>query len=323
MSYQLGKWYEAKGQVRAEYGEYWKGILLRNSKVAVIYNFAGARRIHYGDEFDPSTGTIKYIGEGKTGDQSLTPRNQRLQQMSGTGALLDLFLDCGDLFSPKKLLCAGKWTVANSAFELLDGRKVYLFTLKAHSEAVIDFLKFTFVDTENAKFEESLDRFSKARHAIYKDFPEILRARDNISGEIGEYFAIKALNWSEKSRVIRLSTGLKDIDAIQTGNGTTYAIKTIGKVPQTTSNIWAKDPSQAVDYFVIALLNHQDLKPICVFKISSRKAAAFLRKDNYQGAWKLQINENFLGKARIILGGLPDFREDSRSNQGPVDPSHA
>src|SRR5271155_465532 len=107
MNYQLGKWYEAKGQVRAEYGEYWKGILLKKTKLAVIFNFDGARRVHYGDLFDPDTGTIKYVGEGKTGDQTLNSRNKRLHDMCGSDAALDLFLDCGDLFSPKKLLCAG------------------------------------------------------------------------------------------------------------------------------------------------------------------------------------------------------------------------
>ena len=37
--------------------------------------FLGARRVHYGDLFDPGTGTIRYDGEGKTGHQTLNPRN--------------------------------------------------------------------------------------------------------------------------------------------------------------------------------------------------------------------------------------------------------
>jgi len=254
MSCELGKWYEAKRKVRAAYGEYWKGILLKKSSAAVIFNFKGARRIHYGDFFDPRTGTIRYVGEGKTGDQILNPRNRRLREMCGSAALLDLFLDCGDLFHPKKLLYAGKWAVVDSKFKRLGGRKVYLFTLKAHTAYVIQFLKFTFFDTQQDKFERSLQRFSKARRTLYQNFPDVLRARDNIAGEIGEYFAIKALNRSERNSVIRLGSGLKDIDAIQTRNGTTYAIKTIGKIPQTTSNIWAKKPAEAVDYFVIVFV---------------------------------------------------------------------
>jgi hypothetical protein len=197
--------------------------------------------------------------------------------MAGAGHLLNLFLDCGDLFSPKKLLYAGKWTVAQSHFKSVGRRNVYIFTLsplRAHSASVIEFLRFTFFDTERAGFERSLKKFSKARHAIYKTFPEVFRSRDNIAGEIGEYFAIKALNKTESNRVIRLWSGLKDIDAIQTGNGTTYAIKTIGKIPQTTSNIWAKVPAEVVDYFVIVLLSHEALTPSCIFKISSPKAPA-------------------------------------------------
>jgi hypothetical protein len=305
MKYQLGTWYEAKRQVRAAYGEYWKGILLKQSNVAVIYNFSGARRVHYGDYFDPATGTLRYVGEGKSGHQILNPRNKRLRAMCGSAALLDLFLDCGDLFSPKKLLYAGKWTVTNSEYKALDGRKCYVFTLKAHSVYVIEFLKFTFFDTQHAKFERNLSRFSKIRHALYRDFPDVLRARDNISGEIGEYFAIKALNQSERNGVIRLSSGLKDIDAIQIRNGATYAIKTIGKIPQTTSNIWAKDPAGTVDYFVITVLDHEDLKPICVLKISSRKAANFLKRDMYQNTWKLQVNKLFLAQAKVLLGNTP------------------
>lgn len=283
MSYQLGKWYEAKRQVRAAYGEYRKGILCKKNSVAVIFNFAGARRVHYGDSFDPGTGTIRYVGEGKTGHQVLNPRNRRLHQLCGSTGLLDVFLDCGDLFLPKKLLYAGKWAVMNSEYKALNGRKVYLFTLKAHTAKVIEFLKFTFFDTQHAKFERSLKKFSKARHGFYQDFPDVLRTRDNIAGEIGEYFAIKALNQAEKNSVIRLSSGLKDIDAIQTRSGTTYAIKTIGKIPQTTSNIWAKKPAESVDYFVIVLLSHEYLAPTCVLKISSRKAVQFLKMDRYQG----------------------------------------
>jgi hypothetical protein len=305
MNFQLGKWYEAKRQVRAGYGEYWKGILLKKSKVAVIFNFTGARRIHYGDFFDPATGTIRYVGEGKSGDQTLNPRNKRLHELCGSDSALDVFLDCGDLFSPKRLLYAGKWKVVKSDFKSLGGRMIYVFTLKAKAGSVIEFLKFTFFDTEYTKFERSLTSFSRARHAIYQDFPEVLRVRDNITGEIGEYFAIKALNRSEKNSVIRLASGLKDIDAIQTKNGKTYAIKTIGKIPQTTSNIWAKVPAEAVDYFVVVLMGHEDLKPICVVKIGSRAASKFLKRDTYQGAWKLQVNEALLVRAKLLLGKRP------------------
>lgn len=269
MKYKLGNWYEAGREVRAQYGEYWKGILLKSHNVAVIFNFAGARRIHYGDFFDPDTGTIRYVREAKTGDQTLNPRNKRLRELRGTDEFVDLFLDCGDLFTPKQLLYAGQWAVVKCAFE------------------------------------RNLKRFAQARHAIYQDFHDVLRNKDNIAGEIGEYFAVKALNQSENNSVIRLSSGVEDIDAIQTGNGLTYAIKTIGKIPQRTSNMWAKKPAESVDNFVIVLLSHERLTPICILKISARLAAPSLTRDTHQRSWKLQINEQFLKRAQILQGKLP------------------
>jgi hypothetical protein len=232
--------------------------------------------------------------------------------MCGSGASADLFLDCGDLFSPKNLLYPGQWAVAKRAVKSHNGRKVYLFTLKARSVSVIRFLKFTFFDTKHAKFERNLKRFAKARHGIYRDFRDVLRNNDNIAGEIGEYFAVKALNQSEKNSVIRLSSGLKDLDAIQTGNGITYAIKTIGQIPQKTSNIWAKRPTESVDYFVIVVLSHERLIPSCILKIRARKAVPFLTKDTYQGAWKLKINEQFVKRAQLLHGELPVRGGESR-----------
>jgi hypothetical protein len=164
-----------------------------------------------------------------------------------------------------------------------------VFTLKAHSVYVIEFLKFTFFDTQHAKFERNLSRFSKIRHALYRDFPDVLRARDNISGEIGEYFAIKALNQSERNSVIRLSSGLKDIDAIQIRNGATYAIKTIGKIPQTTSNIWAKDPAGTVDYFVITCARPRGLEAHLCSKDKFTQRSELLKATRDQGNGHCQL----------------------------------
>lgn len=92
-------------------GEYWKGILLKGDRTAIIFNYTRARRIHYDDCFDPTTGTIRYIGEGKDGDQKLNPRNKRLSKLKDKGTAVYVFLDCGDIFSPKYLLYVGKWHV--------------------------------------------------------------------------------------------------------------------------------------------------------------------------------------------------------------------
>ena len=75
MAYREGTWYESKGRVRSDFREYRKGILIRDRRTAIIFNYQGARRVHYGDYFDPSSGTIRYVGEGKSGDQKLNARN--------------------------------------------------------------------------------------------------------------------------------------------------------------------------------------------------------------------------------------------------------
>lgn len=304
MNYRLGKWYEARGQVRADYCEYWKGILIQGKRTAVIYNYTGARRIHYGDCFDTSTGKIMYVGEGKSGDQVLNGRNARLKEMVNGNSTLNLFLDCGDLFKPKKILYAGKWYVTSVDYTDVVDRKVYLYTLKPTTHEIVEFLQFTFFDTEHHKFEKSLSEFARIRSVMYRDFPEVLRVRDNVIGEIGEYYAVKALNNVERNSVIRLSSGIKNIDAVQISNGRTYAIKTIGKIPQSTSNIWAANPDEAVDDYVVVLIDHEKLKPRCIMRMSSRRAAKFMRTDNYQGSKKLAVTREFAESSEILLGAV-------------------
>lgn len=85
MSYRLGKWYPSKEKVRSDFGEYWKGILLKGNRTTIIFNYIGARRFHYGDSFDPTTGTIQYVGEGKEGHHLLNARNKRLSNLKGKG----------------------------------------------------------------------------------------------------------------------------------------------------------------------------------------------------------------------------------------------
>lgn len=291
--------------MRSDFGEYRKGILLKGDRTAIIFNYTGARRVHYGDYFDPTAGIIQYVGEGKVGNQQLNPRNKRLSELKDKGFAVDIFLDCGDIFSPKHLLYAGKWQIDRVEHCSIDDRKVYLFTLTPHSQEIIDFLRFTFFETEHQRFEKSVSEFAEVRMAIYRNFPEVLRVRDNIIGEIGEYFAVKALNRREKNPVIRLSTGLKNIDAIQIKNGRTYAIKTIGKIPQTTSNIWATNPEETVDDFVIVLIDPDTLQPICVMRMSAKKLADKFKDDKYQGSKKLAITMDFVKEAEILMGRRP------------------
>jgi len=305
MNYKLGKWYESKNQVRADFGEYWKGILLSGKRTAVIFNYSGARRVHYGDTFNPGSGVVQYIGEGKSGDQVPNARNQRLLDLKDSGGPLELFLDCGDLFKPKKILYAGKWHVSGAVYRASGDRNIYVFDLVPSTMKIIEFLKFTFFDTQHRKFESELKSFAQARSKLYGDYPEVMRVRDNVIGEIGEYFAVKALNDKEKNPVIRLSSGIKNIDAVQIKNGRTYAIKTIGKIPQTSSNIWATKPEEAADDYVVVLMDHDKLMPVCVMRMRAQMAAKYMRDDRYQGSKKLAVTAEFARNAQVLMGSLP------------------
>lgn len=144
---------------------------------------------------------------------------------------------------------------------------------------------------------------------LYKRHPDILRTRDIVSGEIGEYFAIRELNRLHRDRpVIRLSGGEKDIDAIQVGNGRRFAIKTIGKPYQTTSNIWSRDPKKAVDQFVVVHLDTDALKPNYIVQISSGTARTFMRRDTYQGGTrKLRVTRELIDRSKLLFKA-PGYR---------------
>lgn len=301
----LERWYDSKNEVRAAYGEYWKGILLKENQIAVIFNFEGARRIHYGDALDYEKGEITYIGEGKQGDQTLNARNKALCDACAEQKKVDVFLDCGDIFKPKKILYAGKWLVSDYIYKKINTRKVYQYRLIPSSTKIIDFLHFTFNASSDKKFEHDLENFATSRAKLYNDHSGIMRTRDNIIGEIGEYFCIKEFNKKETNPLVRLTSAFKDIDAISIKSGKRYAIKTIGKFPFNTSNIWSKDIETSIDYFLICHLHPEKLKPIFICMISAKKAKAFLRKDNYQGSNKLKIDESFVRASKILYGKLP------------------
>jgi hypothetical protein len=158
-------------------------------------------------------------------------------------------------------------------------------------------------------FENELKKFSRARTKIYKDHSHILRARDSIAGEIGEYFAISRFNSSNPELpLIRLKNSYRDIDAVQMKNGKTYAIKTLGKFPGTTSNIWSKDIEEAVDFFLIVHLDPFDLLPKFICKISSKNVVGLgLKKDSYQKSFKISVTKELLKKAEFILGKKEDW----------------
>lgn len=302
---QLGRWYEAKAQVRAAYGEYWKGILVGKRDTAIIFNYVGARRSHYGDHLDYASGKLTYIGEGKTGDQMPNARNRALLLAYQTGKPVHVYLDCGDLFMPKRLLYAGLWNVFDYHYEKskTEKRKVYRFKLKPSAPEILKFLHFTFSAIgDNPAFERDLKVFAKARAELYESHGDVIRAQDNIAGEIGEYFAIKAFNSTAgENHLVRLTGSHRDIDAIRIGTGQRFAIKTISKFPSTTSNIWSKDIASAVDYFLICLIDRKTLLPRAVFSIPTSKAQAYLRRDGHQGSLKLSVSPELVRRCRVHL----------------------
>ncbi len=170
-TFKLGNWYQSKAQVRALYREYWRGILCRNNHLGIIFEYRGSRRIHYGDNLDYRKGQITYIGEGKKGDQKLTARNRALIAACETGKDVDVFLDCGDMFKPKRLLYAGKWVVEAHCYQPISQElkhKVFQFLLvptKDQQANILAFLSFTFDAVGlSASFEEDLKAFAMARH---------------------------------------------------------------------------------------------------------------------------------------------------------------
>ena len=304
MRYLAGRWYESKAMVRAEYGEYWKGILLgRRGRIAVVFSYLGARRKHYGDRFDHVKQEITYIGEGKRGDQQLNPRNEALVEAAKSGKEVDVFLDCGDLLKPKRLLCAGKWSVSSAAYQRRDSRRVFVFKLCPAKREVGEFLRFTFGAVgSDPGFERDLRSFSRARERFYSRNLGILRARDNILGEIGEYFAVKHFNRKHRLPAIRLAATFKDIDAIQIKSGKRLAIKTVGAFPGTTSSIWSKTPADEIDAFLICHLDREHLTPRFICQISASKAVDLLRRDQYQGSRKLRVDAELLRRSILLYG---------------------
>ncbi len=173
-TFKLGNWYESIRQVRTLYREYWKGILCRNGDIAIIFEYKGSRRVHYGDRLDYHKGQITYVGEGKSGDQKLTPRNQALITACETGREIKLFMDCGDVFKPKRLLYAGKWMVVGNAYTRLPEdptRSVFQFTLEPSNKEraqILNFLSFSFdtVGVNLHKSEHIAQRDRKISHSV-------------------------------------------------------------------------------------------------------------------------------------------------------------
>lgn len=311
--FRAGELYPSKSVVRAHYREYWKGILVRGEELAIIQAHRGfARRVHYPDQLDPVSMTLRYVGEGLNGDQELTRTNKALVEAARTGQAVQVFLDCGDIRLPagrdrrieKHFLAAGQWRIVRAAYEKLrsEGRRVWRFTLVPVSEDTRRVLQSIFLESAGG-FERTLKRFAAARAELYRDFDHILRARDSIAGHVGEYFAVKRFNAAHPARpLVRVRSNFRDLDAIQTVSGSRFAVKTITGQVQKTSNIWTPldDLPRFLDAFLVLELDPFLLTPKALFRLPVRKAKAFWAIDSYQGAGKLLVDARFRDAAEQL-----------------------
>lgn len=309
-----GELYPSRSCVRGYFREFWKGILLRDKRVAIIQAYQGlARRVHYSDVLDPVSMTLTYLGEGLQGDQSLSPRNRALVEAAKSGEPVDVFFDCGDLQLPygdakkpeKHLLSGGAWRVLTAEFVYLQsaGRKVWRFKLNPEDEVTRLTLQTIFLDTASPGFEMAIKRFAKVRRELYDDFSHILRARDSIAGHVGEYFAVRRFNSKFPKRpLLRVRSNFPDLDAVQTGSGLRFAVKTVTSERQKTSNIWTPlaDLHLTIDGFLVLDLDPFELAPRALYRLPVHEASSFWSPDAYQHSGKLAIDERFRKAAEQI-----------------------
>jgi len=310
-SFKAGSWYPSKSKVRAHFGQYWKGILVRGDELGIVFAYRGARRKHYLDRLDLDTMTLSYIGEGKAerGDQVLNSRNAALADAVESKRSVGVFFDVGDVRLPasnggrpeKHYLAGGKWFVTSARFRALreEKRKVWVFTLEPEAEETVAHLGTMFGARGGLRFERQLRAFAGERSDLHRLFGSIIRSRDSIAGEIGEYYAVQAFNRANPELpLVRLRANYKDLDAVQIKTGRRFAIKTIGKVPGNTSSIWSKTVRGAIDEFLIVHLDQESLAPRAVYQMSAgRVARHFLVQDSYQGSQKLRVDASFLKAA--------------------------
>ena len=302
-----GRWYSWKNQIRTAYDECGQGILWgQKNDIAVIVHFLGARRKRDGAAFDSANRHLMCVVVGKIGTQKENPRNLALSNAEKSGSPIRVFLDCGNLFSPKKLLHAGEWHVRGKECVSVGGRMACQLRLEPDDPAAADHLAFTFGALgANDGFESDLKAFAAARKRLHARHGALVKSGDNIAEGTGTYYAIKAFNLKHPARpLIRLSGSHKDADAIQTGTGKRFAIKTIWEIPSMTSNVWSQDINQAADAFLITHLDRDSLEPIRVFSVTASQAKPFLRKNRVQGCRKLRVDDNLVRISKAICSSL-------------------
>jgi hypothetical protein len=313
-TFKPGELYAARTQVRSKYHEFRKGILFREGHVAIIVAYRGlARRIHYEDRlaFDPLH--LVYVGEGREGDQKLTRGNAALVEAARSGSPVTVFFDCGDIQLPsgsekkfeKHFVSGGAWHVGSARYgwSRAENRRVWRFVLEPADEETRLTVEAIFAGEALQSFETLLGRFAKVRRQLYEGYEHVLRARDSIAGQVGEYFAVQGFNRRfPELPLVRVRSNFPDLDAVQTKTGRRFAVKTVTGIPQNTSNIWSPldELRDRIDDFLVVHLDPFDLVPKSLYRLPAARAPDFWSKDNYQGSGKLKIDVRFQRIAREL-----------------------
>jgi hypothetical protein len=320
----VGNWYDSQKDLRRPTHNPAKGIAAWKEQIYIIVTYHGSRRMPYADRLDLTKGLLSYVGHGREGHHKRDHWNKLLLDAQTKMTPVRAFLDCGDLFHPKQLLYAGEWYVDRWRRSTEQNRRVFRFSLIPRSEQSLQQLRDVILYPKaNEVFEDALRRFGKQRQSLYARFSSVLRAKDNIAGAIGEYWALAAFNRQCNGRpLIRCSTSFKDIDAIQSGTSNGFAIKTVSKFPTTSSSIWSSEfgtsqahrvrpkksrrrsgPIATINNFLIVILDDY-LQPRFIGHLPARIAKQFSRPDLYQGSNKLHICEQMVRhpQMRVLHG---------------------
>lgn len=121
-------WAEVKRQHPTRFG-----IYHREGRLVSLLTDLGTYNSCYPDAFDPAGATLDYTGEGRRGDQGLTPGNRALIDAVEAGHAVPVFLKLG----------VGRWrhtgfwrvTAAAHRFDDEQGRMLWRFTLARAGEA--------------------------------------------------------------------------------------------------------------------------------------------------------------------------------------------
>lgn len=315
-TFKPGELYASRSQVRSEYREFRKGILVREGHVGIIVAYQGlARRVHYRNRLEFGPLRLVYVGEGHAakGDQKLTRSNVALVEAAKSGTPVNVFFDCGDIQLPagadktfeKHLVAGGEWRVASAEYRWsrTEHRRVWRFVLVPGEEETRRTVEAIFGGEALQSFEALLSRFAKVRRELYEGYDHVLRARDSIAGQVGEYFAVQGFNRRFPSHpLVRVRSNYPDLDAVQTKTGRRFAVKTVTGIPQKTSNIWSPlaELRDRLDDFLIVHLDPFELVPKSLYRLPAARAPDFWSKDKYQGSGKLSIDARFVNVAEEL-----------------------